>query len=147
MKPTTKAEMAIRGMFELALNVPSKPIALAKLAEKQAVSLSYLEQVFASLRKQGLVLSVRGPGGGYLLARPADQIFAGEIIEAVDGRQAEVTAEERVLSTIDTRLEIFWQAAEQSLMGALNQISLTALMDGSISDEIEHHKTASQAAE
>lgn len=147
MKPTTKAEMAIRGMFELALSVPSKPVALAKLAEKQSVSLSYLEQVFASLRKRGLVLSVRGPGGGYLLARPADQISAGEIIEAVDGRAKSPESAEVSHSTIDLRLESFWTSAENSLMSVLNQVSLKALMDGSVPDVVDVRETAPHAAE
>lgn len=147
MKPTTKAEMAIRGMFELALSVPSKPVALAKLAEKQSVSLSYLEQVFASLRKHGLVLSVRGPGGGYLLARPADQISAGEIIEAVDGVQVAINPEDSGKSTVDIRLDSFWQTAAQGLMANLNEISLSEVMDGSLTKENALAETASQAAE
>jgi Rrf2 family iron-sulfur cluster assembly transcriptional regulator len=61
-----------------------KPISLAEVSERQQISLSYLEQLFARLRKAGLVRSARGPGGGYVLARPAAQIFVSEIVLAVD---------------------------------------------------------------
>jgi len=85
VKPTTKAKLALNGLFELARMRPAKPLALSQLAEKQAISLSYLEQVFTSLRRNGLVLSVRGSGGGYLLAKPAGKIMTGDIISAVNG--------------------------------------------------------------
>lgn len=147
MKPTTKSEMAIRGMFELALGTPSKPVALAKLAEKQSVSLSYLEQVFAALRKQGLVLSVRGPGGGYLLARPADQISTGEIIQAVDGgfdQEGQVSPE---ASRVDLKLNDFWRSAQYNLIAMLGGISLRDVMDGHLSRERTGDETTPQAAE
>ena len=75
----------VDGLFELAIMRPAKPLVLSQLAEKQAIYLSYLEQVFASLRRNGFVLSVRGPGDGYLLEKPADKITTGDIISALDG--------------------------------------------------------------
>lgn len=71
-------------MADLASNATDLPVALADIAERQEISLSYLEQLFARLRKGGLVRSVRGPGGGYLLARPQEDIRISEIILAVD---------------------------------------------------------------
>jgi len=71
-------------MTDLALNTSDKPISLADIAERQEISLSYLEQLFGKLRKSGLVKSVRGPGGGYLLSRPAADLRVSDIVMAVD---------------------------------------------------------------
>jgi len=71
-------------MLDLAIHRDEGPIALADIAQRQGISLSYLEQLFAKLRKRALVTSVRGPGGGYNLARPAGEIRVAEVIAAVD---------------------------------------------------------------
>jgi Rrf2 family iron-sulfur cluster assembly transcriptional regulator len=71
-------------MVDLACHSSGSPVALADIADRQEISLSYLEQLFGKLRKGGLVKSVRGPGGGYLLARPAPQMRVSDIILAVD---------------------------------------------------------------
>ena len=84
MRLTTKGRYAVTAMLDLALNADSAPIALADIAGRQGISLSYLEQLFARLRRHALVDSVRGPGGGYRLARPAAEIFVAEVIVAVD---------------------------------------------------------------
>ena len=84
MKLTTKGRYAVMAVVDLAENSKGSPVALADIAERQEISLSYLEQLFARLRRGGLVKSVRGPGGGYLLARPAEQTRVSDIILAVD---------------------------------------------------------------
>ncbi|MFM2129302.1 MAG: hypothetical protein RL477_848 [Pseudomonadota bacterium] len=84
MKLTTKGRYAVMAMADLARNGGEKPLSLAEIAERQEISLSYLEQLFAKLRKGGLVRSVRGPGGGYLLSRSADTVRISDIIVAVD---------------------------------------------------------------
>ncbi len=84
MKLTTKGRYAVMAMADLARNGGEKPLSLADIAERQEISLSYLEQLFAKLRKGGLVRSVRGPGGGYLLSRPASAVRVSDIIFAVD---------------------------------------------------------------
>ncbi len=71
-------------MVDLAAHNDGRPIALAEVAERQEISLSYLEQLFAKIRKGGLVKSVRGPGGGYLLSRDANELRVSDIILAVD---------------------------------------------------------------
>jgi Rrf2 family iron-sulfur cluster assembly transcriptional regulator len=71
-------------MLDLAIHHGNGPIALADIAQRQGISLSYLEQLFSRLRKQSLVSSVRGPGGGYNLARGASEIYIAEVIAAVD---------------------------------------------------------------
>ena len=84
MRLSTKGRYAVMAMVDLAATSQGSPVALADIAERQEISLSYLEQLFAKLRKGGLVKSVRGPGGGYLLAHPADATRVSDIILAVD---------------------------------------------------------------
>lgn len=80
----TKARYAVMAMVELAARGGDKPVTLAELANSQEIPLPYLEQIFARLRRAGLVASTRGPGGGYGLAQPAEQISVGEVITAVE---------------------------------------------------------------
>jgi Rrf2 family iron-sulfur cluster assembly transcriptional regulator len=84
MRLTTKGRYAVTAMLDLALNAESGPVSLADIAARQGISLSYLEQLFARLRKQRLVHSSRGPGGGYQISRLVESITVAQIIEAVD---------------------------------------------------------------
>ena len=84
MKLSTKGRYAVMAMVDLACHCRGAPISLADIAQRQEISLSYLEQLFARLRRGGLVRSVRGPGGGYLPARPLDDTRISDIILAVD---------------------------------------------------------------
>lgn len=84
MKLSTKGRYAVTAMLDLALHHDCGPVALAEVSARQGISLSYLEQLFAQLRREGLVTSVRGPGGGYRLGRPADKINVAEVITAVN---------------------------------------------------------------
>jgi Rrf2 family iron-sulfur cluster assembly transcriptional regulator len=84
MKLSTKGRYAVTAMLDLALNDGKNPVTLAEISQCQGISLSYLEQLFARLRKAGLVAGVRGPGGGYRLAREAQGITIADIIDAVD---------------------------------------------------------------
>ncbi len=84
MRLTTKGRYAVTAMLDLALHRQQGPVSLAEISQRQAISLSYLEQLFAKLRKSALVISVRGPGGGYGLQRDSDAIFIAEIIDAVN---------------------------------------------------------------
>lgn len=84
MRLTTKGRFAVTAMIDLALRQHMGPVTLAGIAERQKISLSYLEQLFGKLRRHNLVASVRGPGGGYCLARPMEQMSVADIIRAVD---------------------------------------------------------------
>ena len=84
MRLSTKGRYAVMAMIDLASHSDGRPVSLADIAARQEISLSYLEQLFARLRKGGLVKSVRGPGGGYLLAFPAESTRIADIILAVD---------------------------------------------------------------
>ena len=84
MRLTTKGRFAVTAMIDIALHSTNGPVTLAGVAERQHISLSYLEQLFGKLRRRGLVESVRGPGGGYTLARDATKVSVADIILAVD---------------------------------------------------------------
>ena len=84
MKLTTKGRYAVMAMTDLAKHSEGRPVSLADIASRQEISLSYLEQLFARLRRGGLVRSVRGPGGGYLLARTMNDTRISDVIVAVD---------------------------------------------------------------
>ncbi len=84
MRLTTKGRYAVTAMLDLAYHSGRKPVTLNDIARRQDISLSYLEQLFAKLRRAGMVTGVRGPGGGYRLSRPASQINIADIITAVD---------------------------------------------------------------
>ena len=84
MRLTTKGRFAVTAMIDLALHSGEGPVTLAGISERQKISLSYLEQLFGKLRRHQLVDSVRGPGGGYRLARPMPRISVADIVRAVD---------------------------------------------------------------
>jgi Rrf2 family iron-sulfur cluster assembly transcriptional regulator len=84
MRLTTKGRYAVTAMLDLAINRDNGPITLSDISKRQGISLSYLEQLFSKLRRNGLVDSARGPGGGYRLSRDATDITVVEVIEAVD---------------------------------------------------------------
>jgi Rrf2 family iron-sulfur cluster assembly transcriptional regulator len=84
MRLTTKGRFAVTAMVDLAMRQTRGPVTLAAISERQHISLSYLEQLFGKLRRHQLVSSVRGPGGGYCLAQPAQTVSVADIIAAVD---------------------------------------------------------------
>lgn len=84
MRLTTKGRFAVMAMVDLAMRGGRGPVTLATISERQQISLSYLEQLFGKLRRNNIVESVRGPGGGYNLARPGSKISVADIVVAVD---------------------------------------------------------------
>ncbi|MBI5331721.1 MAG: Fe-S cluster assembly transcriptional regulator IscR [Betaproteobacteria bacterium] len=84
MRLTTKGRFAVTAMIDLGMRQQRGPVTLAGISDRQRISLSYLEQLFGRLRRQGIVDSVRGPGGGYTLAKPMEDISVASIIRAVD---------------------------------------------------------------
>lgn len=93
MRLTTKGRFAVTALLDVALSNGVEPVSLSAVAQRQDISLSYLEQLFGKLRRSGLVNSVRGPGGGYMLSRPMSDISVAQIIaavdESIDARQCE----------------------------------------------------------
>ena len=84
MRMSTKAQYAVRAMVSLSLYSEGAPVSLRDISQRESISLTYLEQLFVKLRRGEIVTSVRGPGGGYLLARPAREIQVDEIIDSVE---------------------------------------------------------------
>lgn len=131
MRLTTKGRYAVTAMLDLSFHHGQGPITLADIAERQGISLSYLEQLFARLRKRTLVSSVRGPGGGYVLGRDAEEIFIAEVITAVDekvdttrcGGGHNCQDNERCLT------HDLWHDLSDQIYDYLNQISLGDLME------------------
>ncbi len=131
MKLTTKGRYAVTAMLDLAIHDAAGPVALADIAQRQGISLSYLEQLFARLRKRGLVRSVRGPGGGYQLGREASGIAVSDVIWAVDemvdatrcaGRE-NCQGEERCLT------HDLWNDLSQQIREFLSGIDLAELVE------------------
>ncbi|MRH77124.1 Rrf2 family transcriptional regulator [Spiribacter sp. C176] len=85
MKLSTKGRYAVTAVMDLVLHQQQHPVTLSDISRRQGISLSYLEQLFSHLRRAGLVQGMRGPGGGYRLARSAEDVSVAEVITAVDG--------------------------------------------------------------
>jgi len=130
MRLTTKGRFAVTAMLDLALQNTDKPVTLADISERQGISLSYLEQLFSRLRRNGLVKSVRGPGGGYRIAKNQAEITVSEIITAVDelidatqcGGQ-ENCRDERRCMTHD-----LWASLNDKILEYLSGVSLADLV-------------------
>lgn len=130
MKLSTKARHAITAMMDLALNDKVRPVTLAEISQSQGISLSYLEQLFAKLRKSGLVVGVRGPGGGYKLARLPEEISIAEIITSIDSYTVPASNEDADVNDAEPVLEkkyvthVMWDALSEKIYTFLNSITL-----------------------
>lgn len=125
MKLSTKGRYAITAMMELALRHKQGPVTLADISVEQSISVSYLEQLFALLRKHGLVTGLRGPGGGYCLRRPASEISIADILRAVD-ESLESVAQPTAADTSGMRGESLqlWDQLSHQIFDYLDGISL-----------------------
>lgn len=129
MKFSTKGEYGLRAMLDLAQHYGKGPISLRSVAERQGISEHYLEQLIASLRKAGLVKSVRGAQGGYMLARSPGDITAGDIIRVLEGPIAPKDCVSEEDSGVCVRAEtcaarIIWEKVRDSIAEVLDSISL-----------------------
>lgn len=131
MRLTTKGRYAVTAMLDLAMHHGNGPITLSDIAGRQGISLSYLEQLFSRLRKQQLVSSVRGPGGGYTLGRDAAEIFVAQVIAAVD-ENVDTTRCGGAHNCQDNQQCLthdLWHDLSDRIYEYLNQISLQDLMN------------------
>jgi len=139
MKLTSKGRYAVTAMLDVALHANIGPVALADISQRQEISLSYLEQLFARLRKNGLVSSVRGPGGGYLLGREADVISVGDVINAVD-ESVDATRCQRSNTGCQSGMRCLthtlWSDLSARIEEFLNNITLAELVEKSDVKEI-----------
>src|SRR6201988_3042827 len=131
MRLTTKGRFAVTAMIDLALREHSGPVALAAISARQQISLSYLEQLFGKLRRHQLVESVRGPGGGYCLAKGLSAVTVSEIILAVDepidatqcGGKENCRDEQKCLT------HDLWAALNQRIFDYLGAVTLQQMVD------------------
>lgn len=131
MKLTTRGRYAVTAMLDLALHEGGGPVALGDISARQDISLSYLEQLFAKLRRGGLVVSTRGPGGGYRLSRPAPEIAVSQVIDAVDenveytrcGGKRNCQKQERCLT------HDLWESLSLHVRSFLDDVTLGSLME------------------
>jgi Rrf2 family iron-sulfur cluster assembly transcriptional regulator len=131
MRLTTKGRYAVTAMLDLAINYKDGPITLSDISKRQGISLSYLEQLFSKLRKNGLVDSARGPGGGYRLSREAHEIAVADVITAVD-EKIDVTRCDGKGNCQDGQpclTHELWQDLSGRIYDFLNGISLGQLVD------------------
>ncbi|HHF3501180.1 TPA: Fe-S cluster assembly transcriptional regulator IscR [Haemophilus influenzae] len=131
MKLTSKGRYAVTAVLDIALNADGGPVSLADISERQHISLSYLEQLFAKLRKDGLVKSVHGPGGGYQLGLPSEQISVGMIIAAVN-ENIHVTkclGRENCKNGVECLTHELWEDLSLRIESFLNEITLAELVN------------------
>ena len=145
MRLTTKGRYAVTAMLDLALHQGQGPITLADIAERQGISLSYLEQLFARLRKRTLVSSVRGPGGGYSLGRDAGQIFVAEVITAVDESvdTTRCAGAHNCQNNQRCLTHDLWHDLSERIYEYLNRISLRDLVDRAAVQEVARRQDTS----
>ncbi|TAN64639.1 MAG: Fe-S cluster assembly transcriptional regulator IscR [Methylobacter sp.] len=151
MRLTTKGRYAVTAMLDLAFHSQIKPVTLTDIAARQTISLSYLEQLFARLRRAGMVKGVRGPGGGYKLCRKASDINISEVIAAVDepldstkcGGEANCQKDKACLT------HNLWMGLSEQIRNYLEGISLADLLEKNQVQEIaqRQHHDAQQAIE
>lgn len=138
MRLTTKGRYAVTAMLDLAYHSQANPVTLTDIATRQTISLSYLEQLFARLRKAGMVKGVRGPGGGYTLSRSAWHINIADIIEAVDeqvdstkcGGKANCHNDQPCLT------HDLWMGLSEQIRAYLKEISLGKLLEREMVGEV-----------
>lgn len=128
---TTKGRYAVMAVIEIADGENNQPISLLTISKRQKISLSYLEQIFAYLRKSGIVNSVKGPGGGYVLGKNKNEITIAEIIKAIGEpiRMTRCTSVEKSCISKGTKCKThhLWLGLENKIYDYLNSISLQDL--------------------
>ena len=130
MRLTTKGRFAVTAMLDLAMRGGKNPVTLAGISERQDISLSYLEQLFSRLRRHELVESVRGPGGGYFLAKPLADVSVADIIRAVDEPidATQCGGKENCHDDHVCMTHHLWSNLNQRIYAYLDSVSLEALV-------------------
>ena len=124
MRMSTKGRFAVNALIDLALREPAGPVALASISQRQQISLSYLEQLFSRLRRDGVVESTRGPGGGYTLGRSAEKITVADIVSAVDEPVDGPGGDERNMGMSQP----LWQRLNTVMLAHMATITLESLV-------------------
>lgn len=137
MKLSTKGRYGLRAVLDLAVHADEEAVALSQIAERQSISMNYLEQLIAKLKKAGIVISIRGAQGGYKLAAPAEEISVGAILRALEGNLnpvdcSEVTNGDGICSNSDSCVTKYvWKRISDSINDAVDTIKLSELVEES----------------
>jgi Rrf2 family iron-sulfur cluster assembly transcriptional regulator len=140
MRLTTKGRFAVTAMIDLALRQNNGPVTLAAISQRQQISLSYLEQLFGKLRRQNLVESTRGPGGGYTLGRKADEISVADIILSVDEPidATHCAGKENCLGESGRCMtHELWTSLNQRMIDFLSSVNLQKLVDDQLAKGLQ----------
>src|SRR5690242_5107502 len=131
MRLTTKGRFAVTAMIDLAMQQSTEPVTLAEISQRQKISLSYLEQLFAKLRRRALVDSMRGPGGGYSLAKDMAQVSVADIILAVDEPidATQCGGKENCRDDQKCLTHDLWSALNKHIFDYLEAVTLRQLVD------------------
>ena len=126
MRLSTKGRFAVTAMIDVALREGFGPVALTDIALRQHISLSYLEQLFSKLRLRGLVISVRGPGGGYSIGQRMDGVTVADIISAVEDEPPK--AKQRDASTVQDMTQDLWDDMNAKVLDFTHSVTLKSLV-------------------
>ena len=135
LRLSTKGQYGVRAMYEIACGYPEQPVTIKEIADKQDVSVPYLEQILNKLRKAGLIRSVKGPGGGYLLNKGPEEISIASIVNELEGPVAITSClnpEEGCIRVDNCVTHLLWKALGEQIEGFLETITLKNLMSGDI---------------
>jgi len=135
LRLSTKGQYGVRAMYEIARGYPAQPVTIKEISDKQAVSVPYLEQILNKLRKAGLIRSVKGPGGGYLLNKGPEKISIASIVNELEGPVAITSClnpEEGCTRVDNCVTHLLWKALGEQIVAFLETITLKNLMSGDI---------------
>lgn len=133
MKVSTKGRYGLRALVDLAANSEDSHVTLASITQRQRLSLNYLEQVFTSLRKAGLVISIKGSQGGYILSRPASQILVNDILTVLEG-EFQIVDKNLFLEENEDPIrraikELVWDEINEKVSSTLTTLTLETLVN------------------
>lgn len=137
MRFSLQVQYAICGVFDLAYNGQGEPVQIRVISERQAIPARYLEQIFQRLRRAELVMSKRGPGGGYTLARSPAEITLREVVEAVEGPLEEAADMEPAGAGPSLRPDFLWRSLAARLGDVLDQTSIEDLCREAVRSDID----------
>ena len=148
MRLSRKGRFGVTAMMNLALNADKGPMTLTELTHDQGISLSYLEQIFARLRKEELVAGVRGPGGGYCLARSPDQISIADIVTAIDekGPITDPNMVDTLYHSNRSPIHAMWNDFSTDLYSFMDNISLADYVNRYAAEKRERTSLQADAA-
>jgi len=145
MRLSTKGRYAVTAMMDLAIHEPEGPVTLADISHCQSISLSYLEQLFAKLRRENLVQGVRGPGGGYRLAKPASDITIAAIVAAVDEKvDATCGGESNCAQSQECLTHELWCGLSHKIYAFLDSITLEGFLSRPAVQEVIRRQARDQ---